>query len=229
MIHGVKYYFRELRLSGRRIALTTLSLHVLAVAAMFATQLPFVRETLRAPRRPIVRFGYEGPDRFVERVILASQSGYRAPLLDVGKVNVRPARRGGEGLAPADRVERSRSQRLSAVPGIGDDDITLVAQARARMASVPLVQSSELVIESMSEPQYPENLHAQGIEGRVALMALIDTTGQVADIAVVAGSGYAEFEESAMLAVRQARFRPYRISGLTQEVYAVIRYRFTIY
>jgi len=60
-------------------------------------------------------------------------------------------------------------------------------------------------------------------------MALIDTSGQVADITVVAGSGYDEFETSAVSAVRQARFRPYRAEGVTQEVYALIRYRFRIY
>lgn len=229
MIHGVQFYFRELRNCGRRIALGTLALHALAVALIFASRLPGVREHLRPPDRPIVRFGYEGRDRFVERVILASQSGYRAPLVDVGKVEVQPSRRGGAGLTPADRAERSRATRPSTTSGPGDDEITLVAEARARMASVPLVQSSELVIESMIEPEYPDQLHAQGIEGRVAIMALIDTTGQVADITVVAGSGYDEFEASAMSAVRQARFRPYRAAGITQEVYALIRYRFRIY
>jgi TonB family protein len=229
MIHGVEFYFHELRSSGRRIVLGTLVLHVLAVAAILATQIPAVRSRLKPPDRPIVRFGYEGADRFVERVILASQSGYRAPLVDIGKVDVRPTRRGGAGLTPADRAERSRPSRNSTAPGPGDDEITLVAEARARMASVPLVQSSELVIESMVEPDYPDRLHAQGIEGRVAIMALIDTSGQVADLSVVAGSGYDEFEESAMSAVRQARFRPYRTAGVTQEVYALIRYRFRIY
>ena len=81
----------------------------------------------------------------------------------------------------------------------------------------------------MIPPEYPEQLHAQGIEGRVALMALIDTTGRVAEITVVSESGYGAFEESAMDAVRHARFRPYRSDGLTQEVYALIRYRFRIY
>ena len=229
MIHGVQFYFRELRNSGRRIAATTLALHAAALALILATQLPGVRDHLRVPDRPVVRFGYEGTDRFVERVILASQSGYRAPLLDVGKVDVRPARKGGAGLQPSDRQQPSRPRRNSATPGLGDDEITLVAEARARMASVPLIQSSELVIESMIEPEYPDRLHAEGIEGRVAIMALIDTLGQVADITVVAGSGYDEFEASAMTAVRQARFRPYRTEGVPQEVYALIRYRFRIY
>ena len=97
------------------------------------------------------------------------------------------------------------------------------------MASVPLVQSSQLVIESLDEPEYPEQLHQQGIEGRVAVMALIDTTGHVADVSVVEPSGHEAFEQAAVTVVRQAKFRPYRQDGATQEVYALIRYRFRIY
>jgi len=120
-------------------------------------------------------------------------------------------------------------RRVVGPPGPGDSEVTLLAEARARMASVPLVQSSELVIESMVQPEYPEQLHLQGIEGRVAIMALIDTTGRVADVSIVSGSGHEQFEESAMLAVRQSKFRPYRSEGAPQEVYALIRYRFRLY
>ena len=229
MIHGAQFYFRECRSSRRRLALFTLVLHALALALILACRIPAVRSLIRPAVRPIVRFGYEGPDRYVEHILLTEEVGRQAPLLDVGRVRALPSRRGGSGLSPARHAPRPASPRLSTVPGLGDDEITLLAEARARQASVPLVQSSELVIESMTQPEYPEPLHLRGIEGRVALMALIDTTGRVADITVVSESGYDAFEESAMEAVRQARFRPYRSDGLTREVYALIRYRFRIY
>jgi TonB family protein len=228
MHYGHRFYFLELRHARRRLALWTLALHAGALALALLAHVPLVRTFLRPPERPIVRIGYEGPDRYVERIILASQSRTQAPLVDVGTVNAMPSRAGGggENVSKKSRATRSRS---SSPANLGDDAVTTLAEARARMANVPLVQSTELVIESMIQPRYPENLHAKGIEGRVAIMALIDTTGFVADVSVVSASGYHEFEESAMEAVRRAKFRPYRVEGLSQEVYAVIRYRFRIY
>ncbi len=229
MNHGARHYFQESRHSRRRLAATTLALHLLALALLLATRIPALRELFEAAERPIVRIGYEGPDRILERVVLASQSGRREPLVDVGEVRARPTRRGGSGLEPSVSHDAPSTSKPSMFPGTGEDELTLIAKARMRNASAPMIQSSELVIEAMEEPRYPEKLHAQGIEGRVALMALIDTTGRVADLTVVGGSGFAEFEASASEAVRNARFRPYRTGGAAQEVYALIRYRFRIY
>jgi len=229
MSHGAQHYFQETHDSRRRIALGTLALHALALALVLATQIPLVRHALeRAPRR-IVRFGYEGPDRIVEKTLLPSPGGYREPLQDVGRVLARPARAGGGGTQPSAEARAPSPNRRSNLPTEGEDEYSLIARARARNAAAPLLQSSELVIESMIEPRYPERLYEKGIEGRVALMALVDTAGFVADITVVGGTGQPEFEESAVDAVKHAKFRPYRQDGATQEVYALIRYRFRIY
>jgi len=228
MIHGAQFYFQERRRNGRRLVLATLALHGLAVAALFTTRLPGVREHLNTPPRPIVRFGYEGPVRVVETVVLSSRSGARPPLLDVGTVVARRGRRRDDGMTPADDLAQPGASRASSAIGMGDDEIVVVARSRARQARVPLVLKSDLVIESLLEPVYPEKLQEKGIEGRVALMALVDTSGQVADISIVGDSGFSEFEESAMEVVRLARFRPYEPAGRPIEVYALIRYRFTI-
>lgn len=229
MKHGAKHYFQESLRSRRRISLGTLGLHALVLALVLATQIPIVRKALDKPPRKVVRFGFPGRDRFVEKVILPSEGGFREPLVDLGRVVARPARAGGGGLKPAEAGPAPNPNQAAKLPRPGEDEYTLIAKARSRNAAAPLIQSSELVIESMVEPRYPEQLYQKGIEGRVALMALIDTTGFVTDITVVGASGYPEFEESAMSAVRQARFRPYRQDGATQEVYALIRYRFRIY
>ena len=228
MHYGIDFWIRERRLALRRVALHTLAIETCLLAAVLALQIPAIRSWVR-PARRIVRFGYEGPDRYVERIQLQTQGRDQLPMVDLGHVAQMPARQGGGGLDPARATSRKRSTRVSRLPGPGEDDVTRIAESRARMASVPLVQSSELVIESMVQPEYPEVLHQQGIEGRVAVMALIDTTGTVADVSVVSPSGHEQFEQSAMLAVKQSKFRPYRAEGATQEVYALIRYRFRIY
>lgn len=228
MHYGIDFWIRERRLALRRVALHTLAIETCLLAAVFALQVPAIRSWMR-PARRIVRIGYEGPDRYVERIQLQTQERDQLPMVDLGNVAQVPSRQGGGGLDPARATSRTRSSRVTRLPGPGEDEVTRLAEARARMASVPLVQSSELVIESMVQPEYPEVLHQQGIEGRVAVMALIDTTGTVADVSVVSPSGHEQFEESAMLAVKQSKFRPYRAEGATQEVYALIRYRFRIY
>jgi len=229
MHYGIDSHFRERRSARRRVALHTLALDVLLLLAALVLTIPAVRVWLRPATRPIVRFGYEGPDRYVQRIQLQTDRRTQLPMVDLGRVRAISLRAGGGGNDPARDGSRTQVRRVNAAPGPGDDEVTLLAEARARLASVPLVQSSDLVIESMVQPEYPEDLHQQGIEGRVAIMALIDTTGRVADVSVVRPSGHEGFENSAMAAVRQAKFRPYRQAGATQEVYALIRYRFRIY
>lgn len=228
MIHGAQFYFEERRRNGRRVVLVTLMMHVLTLGAFFAIRLPVVREHFKLPDRPIVRFGYEGPERVVETVVLSARSGARAPLLDLGNVVARRGRRSSDGMTPADEIQQEGASRISSAVGMGDDEIVVVARSRAREARVPLVLKSDLVIESLLEPFYPERLQDQGIEGRVALMALVDTTGRVTDISIVGDSGFSEFEESAIEVVKLAKFRPYEPQGHPIEVYALIRYRFTI-
>lgn len=229
MHYGIDFWVRERRLALKRVALHTLAIETCLLAALLALQVPAIRSWMRPAARPIVRFGYEGPDRYVEHIRLQTQDRDQLPMVDLGRVTQVSSRQGGGGLDPAAAKSRARAHRVSRLPGPGEEEVTRVALARARMASVPLVQSSDLVIESMEQPEYPEVLHQQGIEGRVALMALIDTTGNVADVSVVSPSGHEQFEESALLAVKHSKFRPYRSEGATQEVYALIRYRFRIY
>ena len=229
MHYGIDFWVRERRLALRRVAVHTLAIETCLLAALLALQVPAIRSWMRPAVRPIVRFGYEGPDRYVERIHLDSQDRDQLPMVDLGHVEQVASRQGGGGLDPAKATSRTRSSRVSRLPGPGEEEVTRLALARARLASVPLVQSSELVIESMEQPEYPEALHQQGIEGRVAVMALIDTTGNVADVSVVSPSGHEQFEQSAVLAVKHSKFRPYRSEGATQEVYALIRYRFRIY
>jgi TonB family protein len=229
MKHGIDFYFIESLRLRRRLSVTTFGLAVVVLVPFLLLQLPAVRHRLLPRPRPVVRFGYEGRDRIVERIELNAFPGYQDPLRDIGRVIAIPSRRGGEGLIPSRSPGRPGPRRPLSVQGPGEAEQDVFAMARARLASVPVVQSEELVIESMQSPTYPEELHSRGIEGRVALMALIDSTGRVAEVSVVESTGELAFEQSAAEAVRQARFRPFRIDGAPREVYAVIRYRFRIY
>jgi TonB family protein len=230
MFHGVDEYFRERDRNRRRVALTTLVLHAGALSFLLFLALPAVRARLSKPIRKVVRFGYEGPERYVPLIQLEGSPGYKPPLEDIGHVATYRTQQGSQARKPGPSDNPSGPQPThSRLPGVGPDDSEQRARARARQASVPLVSSSDLVIESMIEPVYPEDLHSRGVEGRVALMALVDTTGRISEVTVVGGTGQQAFERAAMDAVWQAKFKPFRISGEAREVYALIRYRFRIY
>jgi TonB family protein len=229
MKHGIDFYFIESLRLRRRLSMLTFSLALVGLGPFLLLQIPLVRRHVLREPTPTVRIGYEGFNRIVERIELNALEGRSAPLIDVGHVVARPMRKGGEGLTPAKSAARAGPRRPVPLRGLGEDEEDLMAAARARMANVPIVQSEDLVIESMRAPEYPEDLHARGVEGRVALMALVDSTGHVAEVSVVESTGELAFEQSASEVVRMARFRPYRIAGAAREVYAVIRYRFRIY
>ena len=66
-------------------------------------------------------------------------------------------------------------------------------------------RSARLV--SSLRPEYPATARTQGVEATVSLEIVVDREGNVVDARVVRGAGYG-FEESALRALRQARFSP---------------------
>lgn len=64
------------------------------------------------------------------------------------------------------------------------------------------------------EPAYPASLRQANIQGSLELKARIDENGKAQDIAVVQSSGYAEFDSSAIEAVRKATFAPAMRGGM---------------
>jgi protein TonB len=63
------------------------------------------------------------------------------------------------------------------------------------------------------EPRYPQQASRNGITGTVTLRLLIDETGTLNDVSVVAAKPEAIFDEAAMAAFRDMRFSPARKGG----------------
>ena len=57
-------------------------------------------------------------------------------------------------------------------------------------------------------PEYPEDLRKKGIEGKVVLKVLVDTTGKVKEVMIARSSGYTALDSSAVKAVKKFEFRP---------------------
>lgn len=223
MVHGISGYFRERECTARRVSLTTLALSLLALLLMNAARLPIVRRALT----DTARFGFEGPNQYVRRITLQEFQGRGPMLSDLGRIQPRSGRRGGD-PSPRRRGEGRPVVRMP-VRGPGEAGSNLPARIVSRYANVPVVRSEDLVIDRLVRPEYPRILLDKNIEGKVTLQALVDTVGRVIEVEVLASTGENLFEQAAEEAVRQCRFRPYRPGGEASEVYAVFRFSFRIY
>ena len=199
------------------------------LAPLVALTLPPFRRPLNELLRNTVRFGYEGSDQYVRRISLQQLRGSSTVTREAGAIETRRARPGGAPRARKVDDPRAPPEYRPERPGPGSAATDLMERAVSRLANVPVVQSEELVIEHASTPVYPQAESERGIEGRVMVQALIDTTGRVVDVQLLASTGVAAFERSAAEAVWQYRFRPYRPSGIASEVYAIFRFAFRIY
>ena len=229
MTHGVEGFFRERARARRRVAVLAAGLAAAMLAPLVAVTLPLFQRPIRDLLRDTSRFGYEGPDHFVRRITLQQHQGHSAVMRDVGAIDARSAKPGGahEGRKAQHPMAQPETRRDRFGPGSADAD--MAEHAVSRLANVPVVHSTDLVIEYASTPAYPEAESERGIEGKVMMQALVDTTGRVVDVQLLASTGVVAFERSAADAVWQYRFRPYRPDGLASEVYAIFRFAFRIY
>lgn len=78
------------------------------------------------------------------------------------------------------------------------------------------------------EPKYPELARQQGHEGSLKLMVKIDDLGQVRDVEVVEAKPPGIFDEAAVEAFRNARFRPAMKDGRPVRYEAYMRVEFKL-
>jgi periplasmic protein TonB len=75
-------------------------------------------------------------------------------------------------------------------------------------------------------PVYPETLRRDGVSGMVSINVTIDESGNVTN-AVVAKSSNPAFEQAAVAAVSQWKFKPAKKAGQAVTVSVVLPVRFT--
>ena len=225
MLHGIDAYFDEITRFQRRLAAFGIGVSLLVVGTMFVLQRPEVAAALSDPKR----FGYEGPEQFVERILLEMQG--EEEQLGSNAVNVAPVskRSGGGQREPAQEGMKPAPVGPKVGQSSGDDEMTLEARLRALALAGPIVQSQDLVVETMVRPEYPEEARDQDIEGLVELVALVDTTGSVVQVEIIGGSRQPLLEQAATTAVLKCRYRPYRIHEDIEPVWAYFRITFRLY
>lgn len=227
MNHGSHGYFIERARFERRVSALSL-----AVSCALLGMLVVVRHTppLQQALNDPTRFGFEGPERFVRRIEIQSsddQSG--ATRKPSTPVLIPETRKGGGSSAARTRSPHAEPDPRQGSIGVGDATTDALAQALRRAGGVPVFQSTELVIDELVRPDYPAEAREKGLEGKVAVMALVDTVGRVVGVELLGGEQGGLLERASSEAVWRCRFKPYRISGEAREVYAVFRFSFHLY
>ena len=144
LTHGIQLYFGELAANSRRVSLV-----LLGVSAALSLGLVTVGRRLSASDEAM-RFGYEGPEQWVERIRLEELAREQQPGLYVityltmeSRKGVRPKQRSNHPNATPARQETA---------GEGDDDMDVLAKARMLSLEGPLVRSEDLIIERLVRP-----------------------------------------------------------------------------
>jgi protein TonB len=63
-------------------------------------------------------------------------------------------------------------------------------------------------------PPYPEEARKAGLEGKLLIQASVDAKGDVTGVKLLAGSGHAVLDESALRTVEKWKFKPARLAGI---------------
>lgn len=72
---------------------------------------------------------------------------------------------------------------------------------------------SEPVLVKEVEPDYPEELREQGVQGTVTVRYTVDENGKVTDAGVARSSGSDVLDDAALRAIRRFRYRPAQQNG----------------
>jgi TonB family protein len=225
MRHGIDAYFDEISRFQRRLAAFGVGVSVLVLVLLLVLQQPVIVDALSDPKR----FGYEGPDQYVERILLEMQGPEEQIGANVMNAAPMNRREGGGKRKSAEEGMKPAPTGPKVGQSSGDDEMTLEARLRALALAGPIVQSEDLVVEKMVRPEYPEEARDQDIEGMVELIALVDTTGSVVQVEIIGGSRQPLLELAASSAVLQCRYRPYRVREDIEPVWAYFRITFRLY
>lgn len=80
---------------------------------------------------------------------------------------------------------------------------------------------------SAPPPEYPPSLRAQKIEGDVGLQVIIDASGRVQKVTVVAPSEHEEFDHAAVAAANASTYESAKVNGvaITRAIDFIVRFR----
>jgi protein TonB len=100
--------------------------------------------------------------------------------------------------------------------------------APAPPAAPRTVAASQVGYLTRPAPIYPTRSRRAGEQGTVFVKVLVDATGRPAQVSLEKSSGHPALDESAVSAIKAARFRPYTEGGMPQPVWVVCPINFAL-
>lgn len=224
LIHGIDTFFAEFTANRSRVARLLVVVAVLFAALLWLSGRRLVNTVLEDPKR----FGFEGPQQWVDRIRLEELAERESPGLYAITYLTAERRKGGK--KPANQSSHPQAEaQVAKTPGLGEAEDDLLAKARMLALEGPVIRSEDLVIERLVRPDYPEEARQRNIEGVVEVVALVDTTGSVLQIQIVGGTREPLLETAAAKAILECRYRPYRVDDHALRVWAAYRIAFSLY
>lgn len=224
MSHGIEAYFRDFAANRRRVALCQLAVACALGLLLYVAGRRVAHEVLDDP----MRYGFEGPKQWVDRIRLEELAARESPGLYAITYLTAESRRGGK--RSVNRSSHPQAEPVHAtVTGEGEDEFDLLAKARMLALEGPVIRSEELVIERLVRPEYPDEAREKNIEGVVEMLALVDTTGSVVQVQLLGASREPILEHAAAKAILECRYRPYKVADHARQVWAAYRIAFSLY
>ena len=103
-----------------------------------------------------------------------------------------------------------------------------VASAPAINVAPKTVSASQVAYLNPPQPVYPVRSRRAGEKGTTMIRVLIDVSGTPTNVTVQTSSGHPALDESALSAVKAARFRPYSEGGTPQTVWVLVPINFVL-
>jgi protein TonB len=212
--------------------LLSFSLECLAVVALIAVPLLHVEnlpqvKTIAAVFTPIV------PADPMPIHPVGSEHSVVLPYGEIASGGIRPPSRipnstADDGsLAPAPQVPWGTSHGENSLGQIANDGSSGRPVQPTLAHPTPVSQGvMEGALIQKIQPVYPRLAVATRTQGSVVLQAVISRAGEIENLRVVSGSPY--LSRAAVEAVRQWRYRPYRLNGEPVEVETQIVVNFTL-
>jgi len=215
----------DLRVDGIAVA-AACALHLLLVFLLVPADM-----RNESPERTSMRFALAGPTQYGEirvHLVPMGEGGGIGPHRLMGAIST-PTRDefNGKVAAAAHRAVRQRSRGEAGESLIHSVEGDALERLRLLHGYLPTAQTSDVAARSISKPDYPEEARTKGIEGLVVVVALVNESGHVEDVALEKGVDPL-LDQAAIRAAYRTVFYPYVLNGVSQAVYVRMPYRFEL-
>jgi protein TonB len=122
---------------------------------------------------------------------------------------------------PPRPVPRPAQRPVTPAPPAEAQASSAPVQTAARSPGPQTLTAAQVGYLTRPSPIYPMRSKRAGDQGTVMVRVLVDATGRPSQVVLQASSGHPELDESALSAVRAARFRPFMDAGAAQAVWVL--------